>query len=315
MYNSFRNIFKIKTNNILCSCLNKRLYGRFYPSIYKQCKQISVQHRALSTSIGCFNDKYSIQEARFNSVFVNVNDEHQTSDEFQLILKGLLDSWKRFEKKSAFLAIPIDQSHLISVASSYGFKYHHARNDSAVLSLWLVEGKESKIPSYANHTVGVAGACFNEENNELLLVQDKGRYNKWWKFPGGFSDMKEFIGDTAVREVFEETGVKSDFKSLLSFRQQHDTIFGQSDLYFICRLHPLSYELTACPDEIERCEWMTIDRILSMNDTTPFVKLISRLMLDGKDKNFQNIDIIGEEVESWVTKNKKMILYHRDIDW
>uniref|UniRef100_A0A4W5R6B1 Nucleoside diphosphate-linked moiety X motif 6 n=1 Tax=Hucho hucho TaxID=62062 RepID=A0A4W5R6B1_9TELE len=43
-----------------------------------------------------------------------------------------------------------------------------------------------------------------------------------WKFLGGLSDPGENIAFTAVREVFEETGVRSEFKSLLSNRQQHN---------------------------------------------------------------------------------------------
>ncbi|CAD7688774.1 unnamed protein product [Nyctereutes procyonoides] len=56
-----------------------------------------------------------------------------------------------------------------------------------------------------------------------------------WKFPGGLSEPGEDIGDTAFREVFEETGIKSEFKSLLSILQQHANpgAFGKSDMYII----------------------------------------------------------------------------------
>lgn len=107
----------------------------------------------------------------------------------------------------------------------------------------------------------------------------------------------------------------SEFKSMLSFRQQHDTSFGQSDLYYICRLKPTTFEICACPDEIAECEWKTIEELLRMDNVAPFVKLICRLLLKGKKNGFDTVDIVGEEMESWVTKNKKMILYHRNIEW
>lgn len=32
-------------------------------------------------------------------------------------------------------------------------------------------------------------------------------------------------------QVLEETGVKTEFKSILSFRHQHNVSFGRSDMY------------------------------------------------------------------------------------
>lgn len=70
---------------------------------------------------------------------------------------GALKRWKDDQLRSVLLQVPISQSHLIRVASQNGFIYHHARTNIAVLSLWLVENTDSKIPLFANHQVGVAG--------------------------------------------------------------------------------------------------------------------------------------------------------------
>ena len=56
-------------------------------------------------------------------------------------------------------------------------------------------------------------------------------------------------------------------------------------------------------------------RVTQNGNVAPFVKLICRLLLKGKKNGFDTVDIVGEEMESWVTKNKKMILYHRNIEW
>jgi hypothetical protein len=45
-------------------------------------------------------------------------------------------------------------SGLAEVGAKYGFKYHHAENDQAVLYKWLLTEKESKIPIFATHQVG-----------------------------------------------------------------------------------------------------------------------------------------------------------------
>ena len=40
-----------------------------------------------------------------------------------------------------------------------------------------------------------------------------------WKLPGGLVEKNESIGDAAIREVWEETGVKTKFVSILGFRE------------------------------------------------------------------------------------------------
>ena len=74
----------------------------------------------------------------------------------------------------------------------------------------------------------------------------------------------------------------SEFKSMLSFRQQHDTSFGQSDFNYICRLKPSTFEICACPDEKAECECKNVEELLKMGNGTPFVKLICLLLLKGK---------------------------------
>ena len=69
---------------------------------------------------------------------------------------------------------------------------------------------------------------------------------------------------------------------MLSFRQQHDTSFGQSDFDYICRLKPSTFEICACPDEKAECECKNVEELLKMGNVTPFVKLICLLLLKGK---------------------------------
>ena len=57
--------------------------------------------------------------------------------------------------------LPISLSHLATIAAKYGFKYHHAENDEAVLYKWLPTEKESKIPLFATHQMGVAGFYYS----------------------------------------------------------------------------------------------------------------------------------------------------------
>jgi 8-oxo-dGTP pyrophosphatase MutT (NUDIX family) len=101
----------------------------------------------------------------------------------------------------------------------------------------------------------------------------------------------EDLGDAAAREVFEETGVACDFRSILTFRQQHDMQFGNSDLYFICRMAPRSggaadatadaaaAALRPCAHEIEEARWMPLAEFEAQN--THAMMAVAARMLGG----------------------------------
>ena len=55
-----------------------------------------------------------------------------------------------------------------------------------------------------------------------------------WKIPGGHVEAGEFIGDAAVREVWEETGIKTKFVSILGIGELKTAIFGQPGFQFFC---------------------------------------------------------------------------------
>lgn len=122
------------------------------------------------------------------------------------------------------------------------------------------------------------------------------------------------IGDTAVREVFEETGVRSEFRSLLSIRQQHRSpgAFGMSDMYLVCRLQPLSFTINFCQQECLKCEWMDLEDLARTKHTTPITSRVARLLLYGHREGFDKIDLSMEEVPAVYT-GLFYKLYHREL--
>ena len=63
-----------------------------------------------------------------------------------------------------------------------------------------------------------------------------------WKLPGGLVEVGESIGETAEREVWEETGIKAKHVGILAFRELLKFHFDQQDMYFICLLELMESE-------------------------------------------------------------------------
>ena len=75
---------------------------------------------------------------------------------------------------------------------------------------------------------------------------------------GGYVDPGEDIDKAAVREVMEETGIQTKFRSIVAFRHGHDFNFGCSDIYILVALTPLSTDIKFDSKEISDCQWMPI---------------------------------------------------------
>ncbi|XP_074723366.1 nucleoside diphosphate-linked moiety X motif 6 isoform X2 [Strix uralensis] len=227
-------------------------------------------------------------------------------------LRGAVARWREEGHVAVWLRVPILQSRFVAAAASQGFAFHHAEQGSSTLTLWLGEGP-SRLPGYATHQLGVAGAVLDESTGKVLVVQDRNRTINAWKFPGGLSNPGEDI-DTAVREVFEETGIKSEFKSILSVRQQHEHpgAFGKSDMYIVCRLEPSSFDISFCQQECLRCEWMALDEVARTKQATPITSNIAKLLLYGYREGFDKIDITMREFPA-VYPGLFYKLYHREL--
>ncbi|XP_072261895.1 nucleoside diphosphate-linked moiety X motif 6 [Pyxicephalus adspersus] len=251
---------------------------------------------------------------RFGGVSVRLlPSEHREEASFKSWLRDAVRRWKEEGRTAVWLHIPITLSGLITYAAMEGFHFHHAENDTSTLTLWLKEGP-SRLPGFATHQVGVAGAVLDEDTGRVLVVQDKNKTLNAWKFPGGLSDPGEDIGATAVREVLEETGIKSEFKSLLSIRQQHNHpgAFGKSDMYIICRLKPLSYSINFCPHECLKCEWMDLQELAYTSHTTPITSRIAKLLFYGYKEGFHNIDLPVKTLPA-VYSGLFYSLYHKEL--
>ncbi|XP_067682999.1 uncharacterized protein [Haliotis asinina] len=173
-------------------------------------------------------DKFVAKRDRFNSITFNVSDQTFASDE-ELIqnLEAALTEWRTNKVRGVWIKISLQQTSLVPMLVKLGFDFHHAQPGYVMMSVWLPADEPNNLPEYANQYIG------------------------------------EDIGETAKREVFEETGIECEFESILTFRHQHNYRYGCSDIYFVCVMRPSSDDLKPCQHEIAKCQWMDLDEYIN----------------------------------------------------
>lgn len=102
----------------------------------------------------------------------------------------------------------------------------------------------------------VVGATIPEQNGAVLLTRrsiNPGR--GLWTFPGGFVDFGETVTDAAVRETFEETGLRVDLTGL------HNVYtYPGAPVIIVYTARVIGGTLATC-DENDALEWVTPARI------------------------------------------------------
>lgn len=197
----------------------------------------------------------------YSGVIVELMDHPiMDSTTFLSILTPSISNWKQQGKKGVWIKLPIHLANLVETLINEGFWYHHAEPKYLMLVHWIADSANT-IPANATHRVGIGAFVVNDKREVLVLQEKTGHFQGTgsWKFPTGVADQGEDICAAAVREVKEETGIDSEFVEVLAFRQSHMTFFEKSDLFFVCLLRPLSFDIKIQEVEIEAAKWMPFD--------------------------------------------------------
>eukprot|EP00316_Scyphosphaera_apsteinii_P001777 CAMPEP_0119337702 /NCGR_PEP_ID=MMETSP1333-20130426/94561_1 /TAXON_ID=418940 /ORGANISM="Scyphosphaera apsteinii, Strain RCC1455" /LENGTH=290 /DNA_ID=CAMNT_0007348815 /DNA_START=131 /DNA_END=1003 /DNA_ORIENTATION=+ len=224
-------------------------------------------------SMACTTPLLPTKPLPYRGVLVDVTDAE--AKDFEQKLLPSLKSWQSDGCKSCMIRLPIEYAGLASVAAQHGFVFHHAEHQHAILKKWLQPEREDKMPPFATHQVGIAG--FVVDNADRLLLVKEWRDepksgarvpSAQWKLPGGLLDRGESFEDAATREVKEETGLDTKFRSILGFWHRHGLSWGKSDLYYVARLELVSTPELIKPqeDEISEVTWMPISEFMETQD-------------------------------------------------
>lgn len=104
---------------------------------------------------------------------------------------------------------------------------------------------------------GVGVGVIIKKDNKVLLGKRKGSHgNNTWSFPGGKLDLFETPEECAIREVFEETGLK--IKNLKPSIYTND-VFKDSNMHYITLFFIADHDVGEVelkePHACEKWEW------------------------------------------------------------
>ena len=204
----------------------------------------------------------------------------QDPTHFSAQLAFSVDDWRKAGVGVAWIELSTEFAPLVPVAVRHGFEYHSVSDGLVRMVLRLNE--DAYIPSDATHYIGAGGVVIRNDD-ELLVVSERYRRSggRHLKLPGGALHPGEHIVDAVRREIVEETGIETRFRSLVCFRHWHGYRYGKSDIYFVCRLDPVSFDLDCQEEEIEECLWMPVTEFLAAEEVHQFNRRIVRAALSG----------------------------------
>ncbi|KAL5798124.1 hypothetical protein ACOSQ2_002944 [Xanthoceras sorbifolium] len=278
----------------------------------------------MSTSTSSWSVEKEMNEVERIELLSSVEDAHggvtvdvkesMDSKMFSLMLKTSLFYWRQQGKRGVWIKLPIEFANLVEPAVKEGFRYHHAEPDYLMLVKWISETTDT-LPENASHRVGVGAFVMNDKGEVLVVQESDGRFKgtNVWKLPTGVVNESEDICTAAVREVKEETGIDTEFIEVLAFRQSHQSFFRKSDLFFVCMLRPLSFDIQKQDSEIEAAQWMRAEDYADQpfNQKNELFKNMAKICLTKSEKYYAGFSTMSLTTAS----GKSTYLYFNNKDF
>ncbi|XP_010466999.1 PREDICTED: nudix hydrolase 6 [Camelina sativa] len=220
--------------------------------------------------------------------------EPMTVEDFVPKLSASLVAWRSQGKKGIWMKLADGLDNLIAPAKAEGFVCHHAEREYTMLTSWISE-LPNTLPANASRRIGVGAFVLNKNTREVLVVQEIDGHFKGtgvWKLPTGVINEGENIWEGALREVEEETGIKTKFVEVLAFRESHQAFLERkTDLFFLCELEPITFEIKIQDSEILAAKWMPIEEYVNQpwNQKKEMFRFMANICL----KRSQEMEYMG----------------------
>lgn len=230
-----------------------------------------------------------VKEDLYNGLIIEPDSIHDSSTEFQTSLIVLQNDAKKQKKNLIWLDLTSTQSQHIAMALELGFAFHNCESHRVTLTYQVK--KDAYIPVSPTHTIGVGAVVINKEN-ELLMVRDRiHTSSSIYKIPGGMLEHGDKLSDGVIREVWEETGIKSKLIKMVSLLNSYPYRFNKSNMYIVFHLEALSSEIEVIDThEIEKALWMPLKEFFAHDQMSDFQKKLVRITLEHQGLSMEEYD-------------------------
>lgn len=202
-------------------------------------------------------------------------------------LKALLQHASLEKKSVIWLTLPIDLAHLIKIATAQGFTFHNCLPTEVTLTYQSHE--HAYVPFVPTHSLGAGGLVQNAVG-QILVIRERGATT--YKLPGGHIELGEKIEEAVIREVAEETGIKTTFDSVLGIASTHPYRFGKSNIYIVCKLRPVTTHINILDtDEIAEAKWLLPQDFLADSRNSPFNKYLIKSLVNASGLSKSKLDL------------------------
>lgn len=148
---------------------------------------------------------------------------------------------------------------------------HEMEQTKIHAGVFLHEDVEALLKAFKKKLVWIqaAGGLVHTEDNELLLILRKGK----WDLPKGKIDAGESMESCAIREIKEETGLeKAELEKPLTityhtYHQDGKHILKESH-WFLIKAPKQKNFLPQLEEDIEKCEWVALNKLAPYMENT-----------------------------------------------
>ncbi|BBH00624.1 nudix hydrolase homolog 2 [Prunus dulcis] len=227
---------------------------------------------------------------------------------FLLSVTSSIAHWKVQGKKGVWIKLPIERVNLVEAAVKVkrcmlgrselqlqkGFWYHHAEPNYLMVMYWIPQSAHT-LPANATHRVGI-GAFLINHNRESILYSRIGTSPDSIEGRVCGSSLLELLmrEKISLQLLLEKSKKKQGVCGSSSIQTKSQVFFQKSDLFFVCMLRPLSFDIQKQEHEIEAAKWMPFEEYAAQ----PFVQKyellrcihdICKAKMDGKYTGFSPV--------------------------
>ena len=131
--------------------------------------------------------------------------------------------------------------------------------------------------------IGVGGIVFNAQDEVLMIKRNKAPASGQWSIPGGQLEPGESLDNACRREVFEETGIEVEVKSLVAVAERRIENFHYVIIDFLVKVVPDTNMQPVPETDVSEAKWLPRNELIEYDVVPGLQVIIERAFLKHKN--------------------------------